>query len=46
MTYPGTLLKRQQLMAKKELGQNFLSDPNAAEKIVNKAAISDTDLVR
>jgi 16S rRNA (adenine1518-N6/adenine1519-N6)-dimethyltransferase len=45
MTYPGTLLKRQQLMARKELGQNFLSDPNAAEKIVNKAAISDTDLV-
>ncbi|MCP4116678.1 MAG: ribosomal RNA small subunit methyltransferase A [Desulfobacteraceae bacterium] len=45
MTYPGTLLKRQQLMAKKELGQNFLSDPKAAEKIVNKAGISDTDLV-
>jgi len=32
-------------MARKELGQNFLSDPNAAEMIVNRAAISDTDLV-
>lgn len=32
-------------MARKELGQNFLSDPNAAEMIVNRAAISDMDLV-
>ena len=32
-------------MARKELGQNFLSDPKAAEMIVNRAAISDMDLV-
>ncbi|ACN13388.1 KsgA [Desulforapulum autotrophicum HRM2] len=45
MTYPGILLKKQQLMARKELGQNFLSDPNAARMIVTKAGISDQDRV-
>ncbi|MDY0222338.1 MAG: 16S rRNA (adenine(1518)-N(6)/adenine(1519)-N(6))-dimethyltransferase RsmA [Desulfobacterium sp.] len=45
MTYPGTLLKQQRLMARKELGQNFLSDPNAARMIVTKAGISDRDRV-
>ncbi len=45
MTYPGTLLKKQQLMARKELGQNFLSDPNAARMIVTRAGISDQDRV-
>ena len=45
MTYPGTLLKQQGLMARKELGQNFLSDPNAARMIVTKAGISDRDRV-
>ncbi len=45
MTYPGTLLKQQRLMARKELGQNFLSDPNAARMIVMSAGISDRDRV-
>lgn len=45
MTYPGILLKKQQLMARKELGQNFLSDPNAARMIVTRAGISDQDRV-
>ena len=45
MTYPGILLKDKHLMARKELGQNFLSDPNAAGRIVNKAGISKDDLV-
>lgn len=45
MTYPGTLLKAQKLFAKKELGQNFLSDPKAAEMIVNRANILKDDVV-
>lgn len=45
MTYPGTLLKNRQIMARKDLGQNFLCDPNAAGMIVNKAGISREDLV-
>lgn len=45
MTYPGTLLKQQRIMAKKELGQNFLSDPNSARMIVTRAGISDRDRV-
>jgi len=45
MTYPGTLLRSSQLFAKKELGQNFLSDPNAAQRIVNLAHISKDDVV-
>jgi len=45
MTYPGTLLRASQLFAKKELGQNFLSDPNAAQRIVNLAHISKDDVV-
>ncbi|MBF0112290.1 MAG: ribosomal RNA small subunit methyltransferase A [Desulfamplus sp.] len=45
MTYPGVLLKSSNLFAKKELGQNFLSDPKAAEKIVSLAKISDDDVV-
>lgn len=45
MTYPGTLLRASQLFAKKELGQNFLADPNAAQRIVNLAQISKNDVV-
>lgn len=45
MTYPGTLLKASNLFAKKELGQNFLADPRAAERIVNLAKISQDDVV-
>ncbi|MBF0243042.1 MAG: ribosomal RNA small subunit methyltransferase A [Desulfamplus sp.] len=45
MTYPGVLLKSSNLFAKKELGQNFLCNPKAAEKIVSLAKISDDDVV-
>ncbi len=40
MTHPGQLLKENKLYAGKELGQNFLSDPNTAEMIVGKTGIS------
>ena len=45
MTYPGTILKAFNLFAKKELGQNFLTDPNAAKRIVGLARISSEDVV-
>ncbi len=45
MTYPGTLLRAWKLLAKKELGQNFLTDPKTAEMIVNRAGISADDVV-
>ncbi len=45
MTYPGTLLRKEKLFAKKELGQNFLADPKAAEMIVNRSKISKNDIV-
>ncbi len=45
MTYPGTLLKSRKLFAKKELGQNFLVDQGAAEKIVSRAGIDKDDVV-
>ncbi len=45
MTYPGTLLKRKKFFAKKELGQNFLTDPKTAEMIVNRSGISKHDCV-
>ncbi len=40
MTHPGQLLKENKLYAGKELGQNFLSDPNTARIIVEKTGIS------
>lgn len=40
MTHPGRLLKQANLYAGKELGQNFLSDPGTAKKIVEKTGIS------
>ncbi len=45
MTYPGTLLKRKKLFAKKELGQNFLADPKTAEMIVRRSEISKDDSI-
>ena len=44
-TYPGVLLKSSSLFAKKELGQNFLADPQAAAMIVNRAGITKQDTV-
>jgi len=40
MTHPGQLLKENKLYAGKELGQNFLSDPNTARMIIDKTRIS------
>lgn len=40
MTHPGQLLKTNGLYAGKELGQNFLSDPNTADMIVRKTGVS------
>jgi 16S rRNA (adenine1518-N6/adenine1519-N6)-dimethyltransferase len=45
MTSASTLLKAWNLRPKKQLGQNFLSDPATAEKIVSSARISPTDSV-
>ena len=44
-TYPGVLLKSSGLFAKKELGQNFLADPQAAAMIVQRAGITEHDTV-
>lgn len=45
MTSPRTLLSSMDLQAKKQLGQNFLSDPSTAEMIVSRARIRATDTV-
>jgi 16S rRNA (adenine1518-N6/adenine1519-N6)-dimethyltransferase len=45
MTSPRILLNRMHLQAKKQLGQNFLSDPSAAERIVASAEIDRSDTV-
>jgi 16S rRNA (adenine1518-N6/adenine1519-N6)-dimethyltransferase len=39
------LLKRHGLHAHKSLGQNFLQDPQALEKIVSAAEIQGTDTI-
>ena len=44
-TFPGVLLKSSNLFAKKELGQNFLADPQAAAMIVQRAGIKKEDTV-
>ncbi|MFK5951963.1 MAG: 16S rRNA (adenine(1518)-N(6)/adenine(1519)-N(6))-dimethyltransferase RsmA [Desulfobacterium sp.] len=44
-TFPGVLLKSSNLFAKKELGQNFLADPQAAAMIVQRADIKKEDTV-
>ncbi|MCG8616995.1 MAG: 16S rRNA (adenine(1518)-N(6)/adenine(1519)-N(6))-dimethyltransferase RsmA [Desulfobacterales bacterium] len=40
MTHPGELLKRGNLYAGKELGQNFLSNPATAQMIVDRTGIN------
>jgi 16S rRNA (adenine1518-N6/adenine1519-N6)-dimethyltransferase len=45
MTSPRALLTAWNIQAKKQLGQNFLNDPNVARAIVNKAGIGDDDVV-
>ena len=45
MTSPRTLLTAWNIQAKKQLGQNFLNDPNVARAIVNKADIGGDDVV-
>jgi 16S rRNA (adenine1518-N6/adenine1519-N6)-dimethyltransferase len=45
MTSPQTLLKAWNLRARKELGQNFLKEPQLAERIVDLAAPTSDDVV-
>lgn len=45
MTNPKALLEQYDLSPKKSLGQNFLHDPNALEKIVAVAELMPTDTV-
>lgn len=45
MTHPGQLLKNGNLYAGKELGQNFLSNPETAKMIVRKSGILNRDRV-
>jgi 16S rRNA (adenine1518-N6/adenine1519-N6)-dimethyltransferase len=45
MTSPHTLLKAWNLRARKELGQNFLKDPQVAERIVARADLMPQDVV-
>ena len=45
MTSPRTLFAAFNLSPKKQLGQNFLSDPSTAEMIVSRSGISKEDIV-
>ncbi|MCP3943580.1 MAG: ribosomal RNA small subunit methyltransferase A [Desulfobacteraceae bacterium] len=45
MTHPGQLLKKEKLYAGKEMGQNFLSDPGTAQRIVDRTGISGDTIV-
>ena len=45
MTTPKTLLAAWNLRPKKNMGQNFLSDPSTAETIVSRAHLSAEDVV-
>jgi 16S rRNA (adenine1518-N6/adenine1519-N6)-dimethyltransferase len=45
MTSPRTLLTAWNLKPKKNLGQNFLSDPSTAETIISRAQLSSEDVV-
>lgn len=45
MTSPGRLLASLNLHPKKQLGQNFLSDPSTAEMIVARAGILPEDVI-
>ncbi len=42
---PKTLLDEHEIHPKKKLGQNFLHDPGALERIVTSAAVTDQDTV-
>lgn len=44
MTSPATLMKAWDLHPKKQLGQNFLSDPSTAKMIISRAGISSEDI--
>ncbi len=45
MTSPRALLTAWNIRAKKQLGQNFLTDPNISRAIVDRAAIGTDDVV-
>lgn len=45
MTSPRTLLTAWNIQARKQLGQNFLNDPNVARAIVSRAAITGDETV-
>ena len=45
MTTPRTLLTAWNLKPKKNMGQNFLSDPSTAEAIISRAHLASTDVV-
>ena len=45
MTHPGELLKKNGLYAGKEMGQNFLSNPNTAQMIVDRTGINEENRV-
>jgi 16S rRNA (adenine1518-N6/adenine1519-N6)-dimethyltransferase len=45
MTSPRTLLNAWNLQAKRQLGQNFLSDPSTARAIVDRAGLSPDETV-
>lgn len=45
MTSPVTLLKAWKMRPKKQLGQNFLTDPSIPRMIVNRAGISAEEIV-
>jgi len=45
MTSPAVLMKARNLKPKKQLGQNFLSDPNMAEAIAQSAGVGADDIV-
>jgi 16S rRNA (adenine1518-N6/adenine1519-N6)-dimethyltransferase len=44
MTSPATLMKARELYPKKQLGQNFLSDPSTAKMIISRAGVSSEDI--
>jgi 16S rRNA (adenine1518-N6/adenine1519-N6)-dimethyltransferase len=44
MTSPATLMKARDLYPKKQLGQNFLSDPSTAKMIISRAGVSSEDI--
>ena len=45
MTSPKVLLAAWNLRPKKNMGQNFLSDPSTAETIISRAYLSSDDVV-